>query len=39
MLEFHALFIDLCKKVEDRDLTTDEAQFIFHQAKIRFFGE
>lgn len=39
VLEFHALFIGLCKKVEDKDLTTDEAQFIFHQAKIRLFGE
>ncbi|MEA2019074.1 MAG: serine protease, partial [Campylobacterota bacterium] len=37
--EFHALFIGLCKKVEDRDLTTEEAQLIYNQTKTRLFGK
>jgi S1-C subfamily serine protease len=37
--EFHAIFLGLCKKVEDRDLTTEEAQFIFEQSRTRLFGK
>lgn len=37
--EFHAIFIGLCKKVGDRDLTTEQAQFIFEQTRTRLFGE
>lgn len=33
--ELHALFIGLCKKVENHDLTTDQAQYIFENAKRR----
>ena len=36
--EYHALFLGLCKKVEDRDLTTEEAQFIFESTRTRLFG-
>jgi len=37
--EFHAIFIGLCKKVEDRDLTTEEAQLIFESARTRLISE
>ena len=37
--EFHALFLGLCKKVENKDLTTEEAQFIFEQTRTRLFGK
>jgi len=36
--EFHAIFLGLCKKVGDRDLTTEEAQFIFESTRTRLFG-
>ena len=35
--EIHALFKGLCNKVENRDLTSDEAQFIFESARHRLF--
>ena len=37
--EFHALFLGLCKKVENKDMTTEEAQFIFEQTRVRLFSE
>ena len=37
--EYHALFIGLCKKVKNHDLTTDEAQVIFENAKKRLFNK
>lgn len=37
--EFHAVFLGLCKKVKNRDLTTEEAQFIFESTRTRLFGE
>ena len=36
--EFHALFVGLCSKVVNRDLTTDEGQYIFEKARTRLFG-
>ena len=33
--ELHALFLGLCTKVEQHDLTTDQAQLIFENAKKR----
>ena len=36
--EFHALFLGLCKKVENKNLTTDEAQYIFENTRKRLFG-
>ena len=33
--ELHALFIGLCQKVKNRDLTTDVAQLIFERARER----
>jgi len=35
--ELHALFLGLCTKVEHHDLTTDQAQLIFENAKKRLF--
>ncbi|OIP55236.1 MAG: hypothetical protein AUK54_04220 [Helicobacteraceae bacterium CG2_30_36_10] len=37
--EYHALFIGLCKKVSNKDLTTEEAQFIFEDCRLRLFGK
>jgi len=37
--EYHALFIGLCQKVKNHDLTTDEAQIIFENARLRLFNE
>jgi len=37
--EYHALFIGLCEKVKNKDLTTEMAQHIFGQTKIRLFGK
>lgn len=37
--EYHALFLGLCQKVEDRDITTEEAQYIFERTRQRLFGE
>lgn len=33
--ELHALFKGLCNKVENRDISADEAQFIFESARYR----
>ncbi len=33
--ELHALFLGLCKKVGDKDLTTEDAQYIFSRARKR----
>ena len=33
--EFHALFLGLCQKVKNRDLTTEEAQIIFEESRKR----
>lgn len=35
--EYHALFLGLCEKVKNRDLTTEQAQIIFMKAKERLF--
>lgn len=35
MQELHALFIGLCNKVENRDITADQAQFIFESVRHR----
>ncbi len=37
--EYHALFLGLCEKVKNRDLTTEHAQFIFEHTRIRLFGK
>jgi len=37
--ELHAIFLGLCQKVEDKDLTTEEAQFIFEESRSRLFGK
>jgi hypothetical protein len=37
--ELHALFLGLCQKVGNRDLTTEEAQYIFNRARKRLIGE
>jgi len=39
MQELHALFLGLCKKVKNRDLTMEHAQFIFERSKLRLFGK
>ena len=36
--ELHALFIGLCKKVENHDLTTEQADYIFENARKRLLG-
>jgi len=36
--EYHALFVGLCQKVQKKNLTTDEAQYIFESTKVRLFG-
>lgn len=33
--EFHAIFVGLCTKVKNRDLTTESAQYIFEHAQVR----
>ncbi|QOP46773.1 S1 family peptidase [Sulfurimonas paralvinellae] len=35
----HALFLGLCQKVKNRDLTTDAAQYIFEQERQKFVDE
>lgn len=35
--EFHAIFLGLCAKVKNKDLTTERAQFIFKETNIRLF--
>jgi len=37
--ELHAIFLGLCQKVGNRDLTTEEAQYIFNRARKRLIGE
>ncbi len=37
--EFHAIFVGLCVKVKNRDLTTEEAQLIFEKSRARLFGK
>jgi len=37
--ELHALFIGLCQKVKNRDLTTDMAQAIFEKEKYRLLNQ
>ncbi len=37
--ELHAIFLGLCQKVGNRDLTTEEAQYIFSRARKRLIGE
>ena len=37
--EMHALFIGLCKKMDNKDLTTEQAEFIFEVSRIRLFGK
>ena len=37
--ELHALYIGLCKKVENHDLTTDQAQYIFEKARLRVLDQ
>ncbi|MCK9490733.1 MAG: serine protease [Sulfurimonas sp.] len=37
--EYHALFLGLCEKVKNRDLTTEQAQIIFMKANKRLFGK
>lgn len=36
--KFYALFLGLCEKVENRDMTT-AGQFIFEQTRVRLFSE
>lgn len=38
-LELHALFLGLCKKVGDEDLSTEQAEFILESSRHRLFGE
>ncbi|MFT5662164.1 MAG: hypothetical protein ACI9TV_002812 [Sulfurimonas sp.] len=37
--EMHALFIGLCKKMKNKDLTTEQAEFIFESSRVRLFGK
>lgn len=37
--EFPALFVGLCEKVKNRDLTTEQAQLIFENSRNRLFGK
>ena len=37
--EFHAVFLGLCKKVEDHDLTKEQAEFIFESSRVHLFGK
>lgn len=37
--ELHALFLGLCQKINNRDLTTDEAQIIYESSYKRLFSK
>ena len=37
--EMHALFLGLCKKMENKDLTTEQAEFIFESNRVRLFSK